>query len=217
MPKPRNRFALLVVLAILGCASSIPAPASAAEFKAGNYPAELTGSQLIAERAEFFFNGGWVLCETATLTGTLGAASAELTLHPVFGTCTAFGFKEKVTFTTTECDYKLHAGANKAPGVYEGTMDVVCAAGKSIKLSAGTCELEIKNVNGLKNLELANDKAGIADLTLKLIVANLPYTVTKDGMGCPLSGVGNFNAGVALGRYTITAMSGGGETALEVS
>lgn len=204
---------MAVVVAI---AASAVTPASAAEFKAGAYPATLTGSQLAGERIQTFFGGPEVVCETATLAGTLGAASPEVLVHPVFGTCKAFGFLT-ATFTTTGCDYKVHVGALEGTDIWAGSYDIVCEAGKSIKLTAGTCELEIKSVNGIKELELIDDTGVPTDMTWRPLLANIPYTVTKDGPGCPLAAVGNFNNGSGIGRYTVTATAGGGETKFEVS
>lgn len=196
---------------------AVAAPASAAEFKAGGYAATLTGSQLAGERIQTFFGfSGEVVCETATLSGTLAAASAEVTVHPVFGTCTAFNFVG-ATFTTTGCNYKVHVGALEGTDIWDGSYDIVCEAGKSMKLVAGTCELEIKSVNGLKEFDLIDDTGGTTDMTWRPLLTKLPYTVTKDGLGCPLPAVGNYTDGAGTGRYTVTATAGGGATKFEVS
>jgi hypothetical protein len=210
--RARAGFALAVVAVALGMAS---APASAAQFKAGGYPATLTGSQLAGERIQTFFGGPEVICETATLSGTLAGASAEVLVHPVFGTCQAFGFLE-ATFTTTGCNYKVHVGALAGTDIWDGSYDVVCEAGKSIKVVAGTCELEVKSVNGINEVDLIDETGSAADMTWRPLLANIPYTVTKDGFGCPLAATGNFNNGSGIGRYTVTATSGGGATKFEV-
>ncbi|HWO47929.1 MAG TPA: hypothetical protein VNM41_07690 [Solirubrobacterales bacterium] len=208
--------AALLAVAVAVVVGAAPASASAAEFKAGAYPATLTGSQLAGERIQTFFGGSEVVCETATLAGTLAAASAEVLVHPVFGTCKAFGFVS-ATFTTTGCNYKVHVGALEGTDIWDGSYDIVCEAGKSIRVTAGTCELEIKSVNGIKELDLIDETGAAADMTWRPLLANIPYTVTKDGVGCPLASTGNFNNGSGIGRYTVTATAGGGATKFEVS
>jgi len=214
MRRLRYRIAFLALVIAISTAATGPAAASASEFKAGGYPATLTGSQLASERLQIFFSEGSVVCETATLSGTLAGAANNVTLHPVFGTCSAFDFVN-IPVATTGCDFKLHSGALAGTGIWEGTLDVVCEAGKSITLTAFGCEVSIGSVNGLSELDLVDDREIPEDVTVRPLIGGIPYTVKKSGPVCALT-TGSFTNGSMTGRYTVTATAGGKATAFFV-
>src|SRR5258707_2489146 len=206
----RAKIGLAVLTSTLAWVVAVPVSASASEFKAAAYPATLTGSQLAGERVQISFGTfGSVSCETATLSGSIAGASSEITLHPVFGTCKGLG-SEKATITTTGCNFKYHSGKLAGTLIWEGTLDNACESGKAIVVSAGNCEAELLGFNGHPEVELIDDGGLIMDLATRyFFFSELPYTVTKDGFGCPFEGLASYVDGVISGRQTITATSVG--------
>ena len=219
MSRHKAAFALFAVFALFAAAS--PVSASASEFKAGEYTATLTGSQVAGEKLEFIFGAsGNANCETASLGGSIAAAAGTVTLHPTFGgACSALTFAN-ASLNTTGCDFKFYSEGEFNPGAFSGSMDIVCSVGSKIKLVAGTCEAEIKEVNALALIEYFDMPAGGGspeDLTIKFFVSSLPYTVTKDGLGCPFFGTGNFTNGSIRGKETVTAAVTGVPKSFSVS
>src|SRR4249919_1369607 len=213
----RSRVVVVALVSLLVIALAA-APARASKFQAEEYVATVSGSQLAKETAFFTFGAapGNASCVTYNLTGTLAAASEAITLHPTFkGACAVFG-DAKGTVTTTGCDFKIHAGALLGGSTYDGTVDIVCSVGSSIKFTGETCAMEVKSVNGLATVELINGGFP-ADLTVKSKLTSVPYTVTTDGAMCPLPGVGNYTNGTFGGNATVTATSTGGATGLFVN
>ncbi len=215
MPVSRSRTAVIAI-AIVGIITALSATsAQASKFQAGEYTATVSGSQVLGEEMIFTFGKtpGLARCVTFSLVGTLAAAAETITLHPTFkGTCVVFGSSAGTSITTTGCDFKLHSGALLAGTTYEGTADIVCSVGNSIKIVGDTCEIEIKSVNNLAKVELVNQAGPPADLTTKFKLTSLPYTVNTDGATCPLPGTGNFTDGVYMGNSTLTAVGPGGPT-----
>jgi len=213
--RAKGLFALVSAVLALGLAFT--STASASEFKAGGYPASLTGSQLAKERIQIFFGTvGEVICETATLSGTLAGAANNFTAHPVFGTCESLGSKS-ATLTTTGCDFKFTSGALAGIAIWEGDFENVCGAGSKLTLTAGTCELEITSFKSAAGkIDLVDDLGAPEDVTIYMHVPSMPYNVTKDGLNCPLPNVGKFNDGSIFGRYTVTATTGGKSTWFKV-
>ena len=111
--------------------------------------------------------------------------------------------------TTTGCDYVFHAGAETGSEEYAGTVDVACSSA-SIKITAGTCALEIKGQTGLSAVSFLNNETGT--VTVGAEVGSIAYTTTKDGFLCPLSGTGNFTNG----GYNGDTLVSGNEGAIEV-
>lgn len=197
---------MLLVLVMVGAA--IPAAAEAAlSFKTvGTYPATIHGSaskggELITTEA------GKVECATA-YHAELTAASTTLALAPTYTGCVAFGFLE-ATVNPEGCKYVLHVTEQSAEDKYKATFDVSCEAGKSIKVAAGTCKIEIKSQSGLGSVALTNDTAATPqrDITFDPEVSGLAYTVTQDGFLCPFGGTGN-KTGATFTANPATTLTG---------
>jgi hypothetical protein len=171
-----------------------------------------------------------VECTTAEFTGSFVSASMEgatvFTVQPVYEGCKAFGLN--ATVTTTGCDYLLHTvtqsgvvidfpgGVVTGNGVWHVTTDVVCQNTKDkdgtqtphrIKIVTATCEVTIGGQPGLATSSVSNSGgSGTAmDLVLSTNITGIVYSVTKDGIGCPLSGTGLFTAGDYTGVTTVKA------------
>jgi hypothetical protein len=194
----------LALVAIFAMGAVLASAASASNFHAASYPVTISGSQSTTH--VFTASGTSVSCEKATFSGSASADSSEVTIHPSYSGCTAFGFVG-ATVNTEECNYVFHSGntTNEAEQIYAGTTDVVCPAGQSIKISASTCALEVKSQNGLSAVSYDNNAGGT--VTVGANVENIANTVTKDGFLCPLKGTGNFTDGKYTGDTKVEGTS----------
>lgn len=173
------------------------------------------GEQVVGEKHVFnMTTAGGVThkteCTTATFTGTVtGGTSSTLEVHPTYSGCSAFGLSS--TVTTTGCNFLIHITKTLANATdYDGDVDIVCEAGKSIVINAGfgECEVKIDGQTGLRTVEainMTNPTTVQNDVTLKWNLSEISYTVTKDGPFCPLSGTGTFGSGDLTGNTTVTA------------
>src|SRR5207253_4900631 len=188
----------LVAVFAVGAVTAASAEANP-EFDAAMYPVEWKGT---ATNIHAFSGGGQVIaCRKATFNtneeiGKVGAGkeatnpkknSPTLIVHPTYtecrGTLAAGGFP--VTVKTEGCNYRLHAAAPNKP---EGTVDVVCAAGKSIEtvfIGLVGCTVSAKEQLGIKNLEFKNEpKAGTA--TQEVTTATEAKIKSKSTSACGL-------------------------------
>lgn len=201
----RTLKAILLGMVALIALNVVAESASAATgmLTAERYPVKLTWEY--EEDAEFQFGPTKVNCKKGTLVGEVSAGSKTITAHPAYSECTAFGFVG-ATVTTTGCDKDVLFGDTIAsPDTYGGTVTYTCEAGKKIKISAGTCEVEIGPQSGLNGVTIHNitNATPKKDITIDTHVTGLAYTVSKDGFLCPLSGTGNFTDGVVNGAVTV--------------
>lgn len=181
----------LAVMAMLAIGALSASAASATELV---YEAEGELAQVTLSGTNGFGNdvikmeGGTVQCNTE-LHGivTFGVSSFELT--PTFTVCKAFGF-EPATVNPEKCKFKYNLKEKTAEHVFRSEMDVVCPPGESIKISSGTCKVEITAQTGLKNAKWIDDTTAPSDLTLNYEITGMAYTVTADGFQCPFGGTG---------------------------
>ena len=191
-----------VGVAIVLVAAFQPATAGAAaedEFQADYYPASLSGQQ---EGAHVLGADGLsVSCKTVTLNGELSTAKKEVEVTPSYTECTALGLP--ATVAMEGCKFRLDAGG--------GDMDVVCAAGKSIKVTAleKACEATIGSQNGISGLEYSGNAGPPATVTTKASLKTVKYSKVKDGAFCPFSGIGEKENGTLTGQSLLKAFSAG--------
>jgi hypothetical protein len=177
------------------------------QFTASSYPAQITGSNTKGSEV-FTTEAGKVECDSHFISHSQAAASSTLTVTPTYTSCEAFGFLS-ATVTTEGCSYVFHATEKVSTGVYKHHVDVVCPAGKSIKISAagGLCKAEIKGQTGLTTVKTTNLEGGT--VTVQPEVTKVAYTVTTDGFGCPFSGTGNKTDGAYTGDVVVSRVGGG--------
>jgi hypothetical protein len=143
-PRPRTLMLVLLGLTLVFSATASSAQA-VLEFKAGAYPAFITGKQFIDH--EFFVAPNTVVCKTVTYEGTITEEqhekeAATLSVSPKFEKCTVT--KGLITYDATVepigCKFVSHLTA-KVPGKaeWESHTDVVCPSQ----------EFEITIFNGL--------------------------------------------------------------------
>lgn len=137
-----------------------------------------------------------IRCKKATLTSTEANKDGDTTLrlHPVYSECPAFGLNS--TVNTTGCDYIFHFTTTTGLGGWHFDTTIVCNAGSAIKITTATCEVVIESQSLSHTGEVTNSGDGIPetdmDLHFHTDFTGLTYKVTKDGIGCPLSGTGTF-------------------------
>jgi len=206
-----RRIGLLGVLVTLLLAAGALAPLmahGAISFNAGTYPATVHGSA--SKGSEVIYTAGGNIECAAAYHAELQEASTTMTLTPSYSNCEAFGFLS-ATVNLNGCTYLMHVFERLTADEHRASFDISCAVGKAIKVTAGTCEIEIGAQNGLNRVKLTNDTEATPkrDITFKPEVTGLAYTVLKDGFGCPFLGTGSKTGGTfsASPGTTLTGQS----------
>jgi hypothetical protein len=132
-----------------------------------------------------------VKCKKAIFdgVGTVATGATSVTVTPTYSECTAFG--QPATITHNGCNYVLSTGTPTAGGWHVNTA-LSCPAGKFIEVHTGTCAVTIAaqgplTTSAATNSGVANPETGM-DLLLHTNITGITYTVTKDNIGCPLTG-----------------------------
>lgn len=187
----RSFKALGAVLAASAALLAVAPSALAVEaFQAGKYTAQLSGQQT-GEHVFTAEGGLTVKCKVATFTSELTELKTELELAPTYSECTAGGVA--ATVSAEGCKYRGDANATD--------LDVVCPAGKAIKIVSANCELQVGSQNGLKTVEYTvNDVAPYPTVTANANLTAIKYNKTKDGFLCPFSGTGEKTDGTMSGE-----------------
>jgi hypothetical protein len=193
------------LIAILALAAAMPSAADAAYLDAEAFPANLNGSST-TEHVFTLEAGLSVKCKKASFTGSISADTNAISLAPSFSECTAFGFA--ATVTTTGCQLVLRPGLQNESGKFPGTLDLSCEAGKSLVITAGTCEVQIAGQTGLANVQTANNGASPNGVTVEFAIEKATYNKTKDGFACALNGTGIKADGGLTGTSTLTGKVG---------
>lgn len=136
--------------------------------------------------------------------GTVANGSTTVTVTPTYSECKAFGLNAAIDHN--ECTYILHFKTKLPLGGWDATTTTSCPTGKALAITAATCEViihpqELPNTSEVTNSGPSVPETGMG-LHLHTNIAELKYTVTKDGIGCPLSGIGSFSKGHYFGTTT---------------
>jgi hypothetical protein len=126
-------------------------------------------------------------CHVAEYEATLTAATSALTVTPHYAGCVASGVSTNVDLNG--CHYKFAPGtAVDTTTVTGGKVDIICPAGKDIKVTIGPgiCEIHVPAQTGLTNttagvsgVTYTNEGVGAASfVTIDVNVNNLTYTET---------------------------------------
>jgi hypothetical protein len=203
-------LALVAVLAMGAVlAGGAQAEPTTDEFTAqdGTYPEAFHGSNGVGQE-KFITEAGTVEC-ASTFTGEAAEASQTVVVYPHYTSCRAFGFLS-ATVNATPCDYLFHITTKTAEHTYDGTVDVTCETGKTITITASTCEATVGPQNGLSNVHFRTTTGTPNDIDVTAEVTGIAYTVTKDGFGCPFSGTGAKTGGKyeSVSPTTMTSSNG---------
>jgi hypothetical protein len=162
--------AMMLTLTALLAASS----ASAAQFKAEEYPVSFSGETLT--KPTITTNTGTYKCESATYTGAASEALSTLALAPVFGECAFITLI--ATFEAHSCSFVLNSTNEAAP--FTGTMDMRCSkAGDKmvLKIPLAECTVEIPQQISLPAVEYKNVGAGTGrTITTTLKISGMSYS-----------------------------------------
>jgi hypothetical protein len=207
LPRPL-RLLGLALLAGVATSAVCAAGAQAGTFTAGAYPATITSENIIP--VQFTTQLGTMICEP-TLHGELGAASEALTVTPSYGATCRIGGKG-VHVKNNGCDFRLQAGATKEGSEVEGSMDIVCPAGKKIDFeitSVPVCHLTVPGQSELGSIRYTN-------MVQKDIVAHFEIGLVFYELDAGCSTVGSFSDGEYDATTTLMADSEGLGTSLKV-
>jgi hypothetical protein len=189
----------LAFVAVLAMSAVASASASAAQFMSeGNVSGSITADQEAGNNHVFSVDGTEVKCTTAHFAtmGLIASPTEQITVHPEYSGCTAFGFVG-AEVNTSGCDYVLHAS---------GSIDVVQGAStptcNGISVHAATCTVVVGTQNGLSSVSYENLANGT--VRIKANVTGIKVNKTEDGFLCPLSGTG-----AGTGTYTGNTLAEG--------
>lgn len=124
---PRNlKLAAMAVVAMLAVGASFSSAAQANQFTAAAYPANVTGSPRTTQQLVIGGNRG-LTCLKSSFSGSMSAATKELTLVPIYEECEihVLGNTFGATVAMEGCDFLLTEPAG-------GKVDLQCPAGKSV-------------------------------------------------------------------------------------
>jgi hypothetical protein len=208
----------LVLIAVLALSAVVAPTAQAVEFKAGAYPAALTG------KAESLANGGSqkvvttagsFTCDTVNVTATLSAASSSFlttTITYTDAVLEAEGKKDTCTgalgsqpvIEVNGCQYRFNVA---------GTADLVCPESKSIVLNGGgLCTLKFGSQTGMsKVIYTTITEGGVEKVTISLNLSNIKYSHSG------LCGNGSGNTGIYTGNIIVSGTNVGKPTNVTVA
>jgi hypothetical protein len=148
-----------------------------------------------------------VTCESVSFAGNTPYQGNTMTLNPTFSKCTAFGLGS--TVTANGCQYAFKAGLASEAGKYQGGMELSCPAGKSLEVTTLSCGLTI---SGGQTGTVVNEnilKSGF-DAVRATPSMGVTYNVYKDGIGCPMTGIGTFSDGTLSGAVIVQSKDNNG-------
>ena len=173
------KFLGLALVAALAMSSVVASMASADVITSEASSTTLTGGQ---EGTDVFqVHGGEIKCTTVKYTGSIASNPASFaTVTPTYSGCTFAGLA--ATVNTNGCSYKVNVTAGA--GITTGTVDVVCAEGKEITVTApsiGTakCIVHVPAQTGLTSGTAANvGTTTTREITLTIAINNIKYNQT---------------------------------------
>lgn len=189
----------VAVLAVLALSAVVASAASATNFTASKYPTAATAESELGND-DFKTEAGSVECKGHFAVAALSEPSPTATITPTYTNCKAFGFLN-ATVNMNGCDYVLHTS---------GSADLKCPSGQSVTITAGTCEIMITEILELEFIKITNGMGG--GLIILILIEEIIYHVTKDGIGCPFNGTGTKTGASYTQNKSITASSTNGAT-----
>jgi hypothetical protein len=199
--------AMLAMSAVVASAASAQAtPTQKFTAMDGTYPEAFHGTN-VAGQETFTTEAGTLEC-ASTFSGSIAEPTQAITVTPVYAGCKWFGFLN-ATIAIEGCNYKFKLTTTlTSPHRYQAHVDVVCPAGKSIKITAGTCVVTIGEQLNLTTVDLEN-RADTKAVLVRPTVGGINYTVVTDGFGCPYAGTGA-KTGATYTLHSATSVSSTG-------
>jgi hypothetical protein len=193
----------LVAVFALSAVAVSSASATPPKFTASAYPASGGGSQIGTHKVTF--DGFITTCEVATFSGTLVAASSEITIAPKYEKCKTAGVASTVTLNG--CDYKFTLTTTGVPNL--ATVDLVCPAGQDITIDVGNpaspaCIIHVTPFTAVEHVKIENDHPGILATATADIPADKVHLTDTIPASCPFNGDTTATA-IYDGQVTMTA------------
>jgi hypothetical protein len=195
-----HRWGTLGLLLALALAIGAVGPAGASAFDQFHFETgfttELKGEQVNTNQFEFL---GYepVKCSTTKLTGSnFGSTVNQVTVHPEYSGCTAFGFAS-TDVKTTGCNYILEGASSPV---------IECESGKKIEITptvfgSSVCTLTIGAQTLLGTVDYENQgKESSRDIRLNFTDTTFLYSEGACGVKSPL--------GHYTGQITLKALKG---------
>jgi hypothetical protein len=152
MMKTVKTTGLAICMALLLTAIAGAGSASAAQFRAEEYPTSVTGTQTVAPKFTTWEKGPTWTCSSMTTTGTITVASTTLSLTPTFSGCSFFGSAAAVKVNS--CKFVFNNSSEQ--WVNSATMDVSCSKeGDQIEVVTGVCTMKIPPQTALSSAEFS--------------------------------------------------------------
>ncbi|HEY8502084.1 MAG TPA: hypothetical protein VIL21_05320, partial [Solirubrobacterales bacterium] len=175
------------------------------KVKAGSYPVTIHGSSTASQK--FTTEAGSVECSVSSYHALISAEeeTSKLTVTPEYKECKA-SFGGSATIAMEGCAYDFRMVEKASADNYRADTDISCPAGKSIKITAGTCKAEIKAQTDRATVDFADDTGASPkkDVTMRPTLVGIAYTVTQDGFLCPFNGTGEKTGGEYTSAENIT-------------
>ncbi len=179
---PRSLNALTLTLVALCALAALAASSASAFFDAKAEHVNLTGTQ--TSNHVLTTSLGTIACKKATFSGTAVGKSTgdgywtteDVTVHPQYAECTAFGFT--ATMDTTFCDYTFTRTSKDADGTPKGPIHITCSGTNKIRMViAGFCTMEIPPQTPVGHVAYHTKNAGTAneDVEVTSTVTGIKY------------------------------------------
>jgi hypothetical protein len=200
-------MALVAVLAVSAVGASA-ASATPPKFTSNSgYPVTVSGSQPAGGPHVFTADGFATTCEVANFSGTLAAASSELSLTPVTEKCKTAGVAS--TTTMNGCSYKLTMTTTGIPNL--ATVSLVCPAGQEVTVDVGnpaapSCQIHIPPFTDKHHVKIENDHPG---LLTTWTISSIKATLTDLTALCPFNGNTTVENATYNGTVTLAPLAGG--------
>jgi hypothetical protein len=215
------------LLAVLAFGAVVASGAQAeGKFKAGKYPASLTGTGTSANT--YTINGREVSCLSSSFTGTLSAESESVQVSPGYGLCVGKPGSTPVSLFMGGCSYTWAVTKLNSPTTATGTQAFSCPAGSEIhinlyennqKFAEGItlCEWGIPAQGPLGTVQYENQGSGTtASVQLAVNVGSITVNVLKGTKLICGAKAGETTTGQDSGGINLTAKNGGVQTGLSI-
>lgn len=202
--KGKIKLSSLIVISVLAIGVGTASSAQASEFTASEYPAEISGEQVVPYTFSIGVNK--IICDAVKVTISQAMPLSLVTEQPTFAKC-AVGARP-ATATLNGCDFL--ASVN-------GTKSISCPAGKAIQVhiyanaaahaaKEDQCEINIAAQEGLGTTTYENKAGSPEDIKATDNISSIAYTIVKGTkLLCGSNGVGTL-----AGEMTLKAKNSGG-------
>ena len=213
-------FGLAVLTALALTAVVGAAGASAGEFKSEVSPTTInspSGSKMSPYGLqEWHFHSVQQECDPPALSGSLSTPSKAFGGTPSDSKC-YFNFSAAPELKMNGCNFVYRVGAKTGTNIFNGSVDIVCPAGKSIQFLGGslTCKVDVAAQRNLaatfENVGTGTERA----IKVTMNATGLKHTQVS-GHDC-FENIGSYSDGTWTGSWKVQGSSGGKPAGIWVS